>query len=130
MDRDWKMKQELTNGEDYTIEIRRARNVKFLRKYMAFMKASFSVLPEQARKEYFGDDYDNWRIELEIAAGSYVEVYSIEEKKMVHRHRSISFSRMTEDEFGELYKRVSDCAWKIIGKYVTPEIFEQKLINF
>jgi len=129
-DESYEEKRKLRNGETYTAEIHLARNSKFHRKYMAFMRVSFSCLPPEVQQEYFGGRWENWRNELELIAGSYDVVFSFETKKMEHRHRSISFGKMTEEEFQDLYGRVREYAWSIIGKYVTPEAFEQRLINF
>lgn len=129
-DEDWEEKRKLKIGEDYTAEIRLARNSRFLGKYMSFMKVSFSCLPQSVQDEYFGGRWENWRNELELVAGSYDVVFSFETRKMEHRHRSVSFGSMSEEEFEDLYDRVKDYAWGIIGKYVSPEAFEQRLINF
>lgn len=127
---DFEEKRRLKVGKDYVAEIKLAQNVRFLGKYMAFMKVSFSCLPGKVQDEYFGGRWENWRNELELVAGSYEAVFSFETKKMEHRHKSISFSRMTEEEREDLYERVKNYAWGIIGKYVTPEQFESQLQDF
>lgn len=129
-DEDWEEKRKLKVGQDYTADIRLARNTKFHNKYIKFLKVSFSCLPQSVQDEYFGGKWENWRNELELVIGSYDVVFSFETKKMEHRHRSISFSNMSEEEFQDLYERVVNYAWKVIGKYVSPEMFEQRLINF
>ena len=129
-DDSYEEKRKLRNGEIYTCEIKLARNTKFLRKYMAFLRVSFSCLPQPVQDKYFGGKWENWRNELELMAGSYDVVFSFETKRMEHRHRSISFGSMSEEEFQDLYEKVVNYAWTIIGKYVTPEIFEQRLANF
>ena len=129
-DEDFLEKQKLKNGQYYQAEIKLVRNTKFLRKYMAFLRTSFSCLPQNVQDTYFGGKWENWRNELELAAGSYEVVFSLATKQMEHRHKSISFGSMTEEEFSGLYDNVVNIAWKIIGKYVTPEVFEQRLINF
>lgn len=129
-DEDYEAKKKLRNGEVYSAEIRLVRNKKFLDKYIKFLKLSFSCLPQPVQDKYFGGKWENWRNELELITGSYDVVFSFETKKMEHRHRSISFGNMGEDEFQELYEKVVNYAWTIIGKYVTPEMFEQRLANF
>ena len=79
---DWSEKQKLKIGEDYTCEIKLARNTKFLRKYMAFLRVSFSCLPQPVQDKYFGGKWENWRNELELMAGSYDVVFSFETKRM------------------------------------------------
>jgi hypothetical protein len=129
-DEDYEEKKRLKVGKDYEAEIKLADNTRFLGKYMTFMKVSFSCLPQRVQDDYFGGRWENWRNELELVAGSYEAVFSLETKKMEHRHKSIAFGRMPEEEREQLYERVKNCAWSIIGKYVTPEIFERKLIDF
>lgn len=129
-DEDWNNKKKLKVGQDYTAEIKLARNTKFLRKYMAFLRVSFSCLPQAVQDKYFGGKWENWRNELELMVGSYDVVFSFETKQMEHRHRSISFGSMSEEEFQDLYEKVVNFAWTVIGKYVTPEVFEQRLANF
>lgn len=129
-DEDFENKKKLKIGEEYVAEVKLARNTRFLRKYMAFLRTSFSCLPQSVQDTYFGGKWENWRNELELAAGYYEAVFSLATKKMEHRHKSISFGSMSEEEFSELYDNVVNLAWTIIGKYVTPEIFEQRLANF
>ena len=129
-DEDYEEKRKLKVGQDYQAEIKLVRNTKFLRKYMAFLRLSFSCLPQNVQDKYFGGKWENWRNELELAAGYYEVVFSLATKQMEHRHKSISFGSMTEEEFSELYDNVVNLAWTIIGKYITPEVFEQRLINF
>lgn len=129
-DEDFLEKQKLKNGEEYEAEIHLVRNRKFHRKYMAFLRVSFSCLPQAVQDKYFGGKWENWRNELELMAGSYDVVFSFETKQMEHRHRSISFGSMSEEEFSDLYDKVVNFAWTVIGKYVTPEMFEQRLANF
>lgn len=129
-DEDFDEKKKLKIGKDYVCDIKLARNVRFLNKYMAFMKVSFSCLPAKVQEEYFGDDWRNWRNELELVAGSYDVVFSFETKKMEHRHRSVAFHNMDEAEFSDLYDKVKNYAWSIIGKYVSQEQFEKLLQNF
>lgn len=123
-------KRKLRNGETYTAEIHLARNTKFHNKYMKFMRVSFSCLPQAVQDKYFAGRWENWRNELELVAGSYEVVFSLETRKMEHRHKSVAYGKMSESEFEDLYDRVKDAAWAIIGKYVTPEMFEQILIDF
>jgi hypothetical protein len=51
-------------------------------------------------------------------------------KEFVEVPRSISFEKMDEVEFSELYDRSKDVIWSIIGRYVSEEDFERCLINF
>jgi len=127
---DYEAKKKLKIGEDYVADIKLERNTKFLGKYMTFMKVSFSCLPESVQDEYFGGKWENWRNELELVSGSYEPVFSFVTKKIEHRHKSIAFGNMSEEEFQDLYERVKNYAWSIIGKYVSVEMFEQRLIDF
>lgn len=128
-DEDGDKKRTLKIGETYKAKITVFRNVRFHRKYMAFMRASFACLPQKVQDEYFGGKWENWRNELELVVGSYDLVFSFETRKMEHRHRSIAFGKMGEEEFQELYDKVKNYAWTIIGKYVSPEKFD-RLIDF
>ena len=44
--------------------------------------------------------------------------------------KSISFGSMGEDEFSELYERVKDVIFTILGNRISEEEFERLLIDF
>ena len=44
--------------------------------------------------------------------------------------KSISFDNMDDAEFHDLYERVKDVIYNILGDYVSREEFEMNLINF
>jgi hypothetical protein len=75
----------------------------------------------------------NFRKDLELCAGSYERVYSIERDEWIEQHKSISFDKMSEEEFSELYERVKDVLFKVhlknLSEYDKKE-FTNNLNNF
>ena len=74
---------------------------------------------------------DQFREDIIIISGFYEDVYRI--NGTVRKAKSISFSKMKEEEFNELYSRTQDVIWK----WVLPKLndqdkknFENELLNF
>lgn len=127
-DDDYDAKKKLKIGQVYSVEVRLARNADFHRKYFALISYAWEFLNER-EVEVFGTK-DGFRKSVEITAGHYEPIYDLESETFVHVPKSISFGSMDNAEFSDLYDRVKDVIFSIIGSRVTREEFEKILIDF
>lgn len=127
-DEDYDLKKRLKVGQSYVADVKVARNVGFHRKYWALLNAAWSLLPERTSNGF--RSLEGFRSYVIVAAGFYELYFNPRLKEFVEVPRSISFEKMDEVEFGELYDRSKDVIWSIIGRYVSEEDFERCLINF
>lgn len=128
-DDDYEEKRKLKIGEKYSVEIKKARNVQFHRLYFALINCSWEYLNE-AQSEFFHNNKTVFRKSLEVSAGHCDKVFSFKLKDWVDIPKSISFDKMSEFEFRELYERVKDVIFNTILRTITVEEFESNLINF
>lgn len=128
-DADYDSKKMLKIGEEYEVEIRKARNVKLLRMYFALINCTWEYLNER-QTEFFKNNKEVFRKSLEVSAGHCDKVYSFKLKEWVDVPKSISFSELGEFEFRELYDRVKDVILLTILRGISEEEFEKNLINF
>ena len=90
-------------GQLIEIDVNRPRNWQFLKKFFALINYAFAQwdVPE------YGKDFDTFRSDIIILTGSCKKVFGPDgEMKVVAK--SISFAKMNEVEFGELYSRTID----------------------
>ena len=73
---------------------------------------------------------DGFRAYLTVSAGFYDLYYNQRLQDFVESPRSWSFDSMSEEDFGNLYERMKDVIYAVLGNKVTPEIFERVLANF
>lgn len=127
-DDDYGEKKKLKIGQTYSVEIRLARNADFHRKYFALIAYAWEYLTEREVAAF--RTKEGFRKSLEITAGHYEPVYDLETQSFIHTPKSISFGSMDNAEFSDLYERVKDVIFSIIGNRVTREEFERILIDF
>lgn len=127
-DDDYDLKKRLKVGQSYVADVKVARNVGFHRKYWALLNAAWSLLPERTSNGF--RSLEGFRSYVIVAAGFYELYFNPRLKEFVEVPRSISFEKMDEVEFSELYDRSKDVIWSIVGRYVSEEDFERCLINF
>ena len=99
-DSDYDKIKKLKAGEFYNCTISQPRNIKFHRKFFALIKMIFD------NQEIY-KSADRLRKDLLIEAG-YVEVWRDFSGAIQREAKSISFAKMSEEEFSELYSRVLD----------------------
>lgn len=128
-DDDYEEKRKLKIGEKYSVEIKKARNIRFHRLYFALINCAWEYLNE-AQSEFFHNNKTVFRKSLEVSAGHCDKVFSFKLKDWVDIPKSISFDKMSEFEFRELYERVKDVIFNTILRTITVEEFESNLINF
>lgn len=127
-DDDYEAKQKLKIGQVYSVEVKVVRNLDFHRKYFALISYAWEFLNEREIAAF--RTKEGFRKSIEIAAGHYEPQYDLETQSYVHAPKSISFSSMDNTAFSELYTRVKDVIFSIIGDRVTQAEFERLLIDF
>ena len=127
-DDDYEEKKKLKLGQTYSVEIKVARNVDFHRKYFALIAYAWEFLNEQETATF--KSKDNFRKYLEISAGHCDVIFHPRLQEFVEIPKSISFGSMDNTAFSELYERVKDAVFSIIGNRVSEQEFERLLIDF
>ena len=127
-DDDYEAKKKLKLGQTYSVEVKVVRNVDFHRKYFALIAYAWEFLTEQEIANF--KTKENFRKYLEIAAGHCDVLYPPRLQEFVEIPRCISFSSMDNASFSDLYQRVKDVIFSIIGNRVTQDEFERLLIDF
>ena len=127
-DDDYEEKKKLKLGQTYSVEIKVARNVDFHRKYFALVAYAWEFLNEKETATF--KSKDNFRKYLEISAGHCDVIFHPRLQEFVEIPKSISFGKMDNTAFSELYERVKDVIFSIVGNRVTREEFERLLIDF
>ena len=104
-------------GAGATVEVRRARNIKFHRLFFSLLQLAFDMWEPKGEKVWKGEpiqkNFDRFREDVLILAGHYEASYSVDGSVKL-RAKSISFANMGEDEFREVYRGVLDVVWEKI----------------
>lgn len=127
-DDDYEEKRKLKLGETYSVEVKVVRNVDFHRKYFALIAYAWEFLNERETERF--KDKENFRKYIEIAAGHCDVIFHPRLQEFVEIPKSIAFAKMDNTAFSDLYGRVKDVIFSIIGDRVTQEEFERLLIDF
>ena len=127
-DDDYEEKKKLKLGQTYSVEVKVVRNVDFHRKYFALIAYAWEFLDERETGRF--KDKENFRKYIEIAAGHCDVIFHPRLQEFVEIPRSISFAKMDNSAFSDLYGRVKDVIFSIIGDRVSQEEFERLLIDF
>ena len=127
-DDDYEEKKKLKLGQTYSVEVKVARNVDFHRKYFALISYAWEFLNEQETERF--RTKENFRKYVEVAAGHCDVIFHPRLQEYVEIPKSISFGKMDNAEFSDLYKRVKDVIVSIIGNRVSEQEFERLLLDF
>jgi len=98
--------KKLKHGEVYHVDVKHQRNAQFHAKYFALLKLGWS----NTQMDLPFEVYRKWVI---MNAG-FVDIYETKKGKL-YEAKSIKFSKMTPDEFKELYERSIDVIIADIG---------------
>ena len=128
-DADFEEKKKLKIGEIYVANIKLVRNPRFHRLFMALVNLSWEYLDEKNQKG-FKNNIELWRKYLISAAGFVDVCWSPKLKEYVEYPKSISWDKMDEAEFHDLYDKVRDIVFSIIGSKVSKDEFDAILNNF
>lgn len=119
-DSDLELLKRIKLGDTIKCKITKPRNYQFHKKMFALLNLVFN-------NQDFSDNFDEFREAVIIASGFYFYQKQLDGSE-IKRAKSISYAKMDELEFSELYQRVLDVCCKVIG--VTSQEIEQELVNF
>jgi hypothetical protein len=111
-DDDYEQLRKIKVGSIVKARIVRPRNIKFHRKFFALINAAWDCLSESQR--YNLRSKENFREQLLITSGFTEPMYDINGKKFLERAKSISFAKMDEPTFNDVYSRVLDTVLTIL----------------
>lgn len=99
-------------GSLVRVTVARPRNAAFLRKYFALLKYAFDMWSDlQPPREHRGQpvvtSFERFRDEVTILAGHYETVWNIQ-GEMRLQAKSVSFAKMSEEDFEKFYSHVID----------------------
>lgn len=103
----------LNVNQPYEVTLKKKRNPKFLRKYMAMVKVAFNAwepdkpLPKYEKYGVPVKDFNRFRKDVQVVCGYYNPVYCIKSGEIRMEPISISFDSMDDVAFAELYDRVA-----------------------
>ena len=108
----WKIVTGAEAGEMFNLEVVFPRNPKFHRKFFALLTVGFDAWePSRKHKTYKGQpvakNFERFREEVTILAGYYDQVFDLK-GRMKLEAKSISFAKMDDAEFDQLYSAVAD----------------------
>ncbi len=97
-------------GQAVSVDVKQVRNYRFLRKYFALLKVAFDNWePPRLSVKVGGEmivpekNFDRFRKDLTILTGNYETVFRLDGSYRIEP-RSISFGKMTAEEFDKLYQ--------------------------
>lgn len=100
-DSDWEQKKMLKIGSDVRCTISQPRNIKFHRKFFALLTITFDNLPETVQAATNIQSIESLLTAIKIDLG-YFDTVNINGRE-VARLRSISFAKMSEQDFERFY---------------------------
>ena len=128
-DADYDEKRKLKIGQVYSATIRLERNYEFHKKYFALIGCAWEFQNEKAQK-HFKNNVENFRKTIEIASGHCDTVYNLKLKSWTDIPKSISFDKMDNSEFQELYERTKDVLFEVFLRSISKDEFLTSLANF
>ena len=128
-DDDYEEMKKIKIGSIVKANIVRPRNVKFHRKFFSLIRAAWDCLTEQQRTNL--RSVDTFREQLMITSGFSEPLYDLNGQKFLERAKSISFAKMDEPAFNEVYLKVLDTILTImVANGVTEDEFNNILQNY
>lgn len=128
-DEDYELLHKIKVGSIVKAKIVQPRNVKFHRKFFSMINAAWDCLTEQQRINLRSKD--NFREQLLICSGFSEPLFDINGQKFLERAKSISFSKMDEPAFNEVYSKVLDTILTLlVADGVSEDEFNNILKNY
>lgn len=128
-DADYEEKRKLKIGEVYDVTIKKARNYELHKKYFSLITCAWEYQNEE-RQAFFKNSSELFRKYVEVASGHCEMFFSPKLKEWVEVPMSISFSKMDEFAFRELYEKVRHTLFTVFLSHISVEEFENNLINY
>ena len=104
---DYELIKKLKLNTEYQVEIKQPRNYRFLKKFFTLINMVY-----ENQETY--NNIDDLRHDLIVSAGYYRKTINMQGVE-VKRANSVSFSKMNETQFSELYNSVIDVVVKWLG---------------
>lgn len=128
-DEDYEQLRKIKVGSVVKANIVRSRNVKFHRKFFSLIRAAWDCLTEQQRINL--RSVETFREQLLITSGFSEPLYDLNGQKFLERAKSISFAKMDEPAFNEVYSKVLDTILTImVADGVSEDEFNNILKNY
>ena len=128
-DDDYDELKKIKVGAIVKANIVRPRNVKFHRKFFSLIRAAWDCLTEQQRINL--RSLDTFREQLLITSGFSEPLYDLNGQKFLEKAKSISFAKMNEPAFNEVYSKVLDTILTVmVANGVTEDEFNNILQNY
>lgn len=128
-DEDYEQLRKIKVGSVVKVNIVRPRNVKFHRKFFSLIRAAWDCLTEQQRINL--RSVETFREQLLITSGFSEPLYDLNGQKFLERAKSISFAKMDEPAFNEVYSKVLDTILTImVADGVSEDKFNNILKNY
>lgn len=121
-------KRKLKIGTIYQAEIKVPRNYKFLKKAFALLNAAWELMDERQQASWRSKE--GFRAYITVASGYYDVYFNPRLREFCEIPKSWGFDNMDEAAFSDLYERMKDVIFSVLGDRITEEIFEQVLSNF
>lgn len=128
-DDDYEEIKKIKVGTIVKANIVRPRNVKFHRKFFSLIRAAWDCLTEQQRINL--RSIDTFREQLLITSGFSEPLYDLNGQRFLEKVKSISFAKMDEPAFNEVYSKVLDTILTVmVANGVTEDKFNNILQNY
>ena len=103
---DYEKAKKIKVGEEYQCEIKRPRNYKFLKKFFALLELVY-------QNQEITDDKEDLRAVLTMKSGFYKTIET--DNGTVYLPKSISFAKMTEEDFDKFYNKFLNVSCQLLG---------------
>ena len=120
-------------GAVVSADFKRVRSYRFLKKYFALLNLAFDQWEPGEINSKYGvpeKNFDRFRADVTILAGFFESTIRLDGSVRIEP-KSVSFAKMTEDEFGELYSKTVDVLIKhVYGSKMTKEEIETAVLRY
>ena len=125
---DYDEHKRLKEGDEVLVEIKRARNVKFHKKYWALLRLTIDNMPEEVLDNYHIHTAEDLNRIVKYFLG-YADLVQVGELQYL-QERSIAFDKMSESDFETFYKRAVQLIVADFLKGVTGTEIEEEIHKF
>ncbi|WP_186083598.1 DUF1367 family protein [Burkholderia gladioli] len=116
---------QLKTGDVLRCKVTRLRNPRFLRKFMALVTVGFEAFEPPVREVrglVAGKSFERFRKDVVIAAGYYDAVTDLQGRIRLEP-KSLSFARMSEAEFTEVFNAVANVLLQsVLARYTRADL--------
>ena len=125
---DYDEHKRLKEGDEVVVEIKRARNVKFHKKYWALLRLTIDNMPEEVLDNYHIHTAEDLNRIVKYFLG-YADLVQVGELQYL-QERSIAFDKMSESDFETFYNRAVQLIASDFLKGVTGAEIEEEISRF